>query len=89
VDINFLIEVHGIASGKVIKFDCFSNTELDMSLMIFLQSKNIPIASTCLGEGVCKKCVVNDDMLSCQIKVRELINGYESLGKRIIKIDYY
>ena len=40
-------------------------------LMFFLLRHGLPIASSCAGDGVCRKCVVNGDKLSCQLAVGE------------------
>ncbi len=33
--------------------------------------KKLPIASSCNGEGVCKKCIFNESLLLCEIKVKD------------------
>ena len=49
--------------------------ELNMSVLEFLRSHSIPIASSCDGEGICKKCKINGLILSCEITVDEIIKN--------------
>ena len=66
------IKIYGKASGKLIKtLKIKLNAIQNISLMDFLRTKGIPIASSCLGEGVCRQCVINNDLLSCQIALKE------------------
>lgn len=62
--------------------------EADLSsLMEILRSNNIPIASSCYGEGVCKKCIIkvnDDEILSCQTNLSSPIMEDENT----ISIDY-
>lgn len=71
------IEVIGLASGKIIKTfiinDKLWDNLQDISLMEFLHTKNVPVASSCHGEGICQKCVVNNDLLSCQISLKKFL----------------
>ena len=53
----------------------------NISLLNLLRKYNIPIASSCDGDGVCKKCVINEDQLSCQ---EYITNNY--LNDNIIEI---
>ena len=79
------ITVKGLASGKIIDTYTFTHAEQDLSIMAFLHKNGIPIASSCLGEGVCRKCVVNQTILSCQIS---LIDFCKSAVKPEISISY-
>lgn len=45
------------------------DSELSMSLLDFLRLNQLPVASSCSGEGVCKKCIVNKNILSCMTTV--------------------
>ncbi len=65
------IIVIGEASQKLIAKFCLKEIP-QMSLMDYLRSQEIPIASSCLGKGICKKCVFNKDNLSCQTWLNEL-----------------
>lgn len=64
---------------KIIKMD----SKQDSSLMDFLRSIGIPIASSCYGEGVCKKCLINEDIVSCQLKVKDFIQISEKYNDTI------
>ncbi len=65
--------IHGKASGKIV-------AELEMQdpkevLMFFLMKNNLPIASSCAGDGVCKKCCLSDGRLSCQMSVEDALSN--------------
>lgn len=68
------IYIIGLASQKLVKTITTSkhNTE---NLMFYLRDQGIPVASSCLGEGVCGKCVLNDELMSCQITVEAFLQG--------------
>jgi len=65
----------------------FTAVNTNESLMDFLRSKSFPIASSCYGEGICKKCVINlngNEEISCQISLKSL-----TINKtNIIIVDY-
>lgn len=65
------IKLIGEAS-KTIKTIEFVNKDLDKTLLDFLREQSIPIASSCSGRAQCKKCVFNEDQLSCEIKMSQL-----------------
>ena len=66
------IVVCGLASGrsKVIEI---SNTDTSLTLLDFLRKQDIPIASSCGGEGVCQKCVIQNNWLSCTLSVKDFL----------------
>jgi Na+-transporting NADH:ubiquinone oxidoreductase subunit NqrF len=68
-----VIRLKGLASGQEWELKAQSQDE---NLLDFLKSKNIPIASSCNGEGVCKKCVIQNEILTCQISIKEFIVTY-------------
>jgi len=48
----------------------FKESKESISLMEFLRSKSVSVASSCYGEGVCQKCTLLIDgskELSCQV----------------------
>lgn len=49
--------------------------DLNLTLMNYLIKQGFTIASSCSGEGACKKCVVNGDLVSCQIKVADFLKS--------------
>lgn len=64
--------VKGLASQKKIIFSP-TDTDLELNLMNYLMKQGLPIASSCSGQGACQRCVVNNELLSCQISVREYL----------------
>lgn len=72
-----VITVFGKASQKVV-----ATLEIEQEgeiLMFFLMRKGLPIASSCAGEGVCKKCVINQDILSCQLTVADWLREFPQI----------
>lgn len=58
----------------------------NMSLMQYLIEHKIPVASTCLGKGVCQKCMVNENILSCQVTLRDVYRMFPDPEKTGIMI---
>lgn len=77
--------VFGEASGKVFKELAYTESDLSRDLMAFLRSLGVPIASSCLGEGFCQRCQVCEDILSCQVTLRDFI---ELVPDRICRVSY-
>lgn len=75
-----LIIVRGLASKKEIHLNVSKN-QTNLTLLEFLTQEGLPIASSCRGQGSCKKCVFNIDELSCQ----EVVSNF--IGKKV-SIDY-
>lgn len=77
------LTVKGLASGSLIgSWPIVDPTD---NLMDFLRSKGIPIASSCGGDGVCRKCVVNGDNLSCQLSLKRF---FELFPDGIVEVSY-
>jgi Na+-transporting NADH:ubiquinone oxidoreductase subunit NqrF len=72
------INLYGKASQREFKL-AIKTEDLDLTVLAFLQKNQFPIASSCSGEGVCKKCIINQDTLSCKVTVAEWL----TLNKRI------
>ena len=71
------LEVFGEASLKTVLTTQIEGTP-NIDLMSYLQSFNLPIASSCQGEGVCEKCILkvnNNKLLSCQHTIKSLMNN--------------
>jgi ferredoxin len=68
------IIVFGNAKQATILDQVIPRIELTMTALNWLRSKDIPIASSCNGEGVCKKCIINSNLVSCQINLQDLLN---------------
>lgn len=65
-----VVEVWGKASQtKVGEFPITDPTE---NLLFFLMRHNVPVASSCAGDGVCKKCALSSGELACKLVVGEL-----------------
>lgn len=80
------LTVFGLASNKVIKIISIPEyLPEDLTLMNFLISNGITIASSCDGVGSCHKCLINQIVLSCQITLSEFIKTNQSL---LVKISY-
>ncbi|MCP4913998.1 MAG: 2Fe-2S iron-sulfur cluster binding domain-containing protein [Oligoflexia bacterium] len=71
----YKITIIGEASGKEVKTFIFNELpSSEISLMDYLIQENIPIASSCYGEGVCRKCATSHDLLTCQINLSDLFS---------------
>lgn len=71
------LKVYGNASGKTIACITINETsDVGLSIMDLLINNNITIASSCHGEGKCHKCLVNNDVVSCQISVIHFIEKF-------------
>ena len=77
------IEIKGNASGRS-EFISYEDMDLTEVLLTFLRKKGITIASSCDGEGVCKKCVIQNDWLTCEMTLKEFLqrqpNGQITVG---------
>lgn len=71
-----VINIFGNASKTLVqRIEVNHATDSEQNLMDFLRLHNIPIASSCLGEGVCEKCTIflnQNKVLSCQVKLKDL-----------------
>ena len=76
------ITIYGQASGKSI-FLKYDSEDLSMTLLEFLTKNGITIASSCNGQGVCKKCLIQNDWLTCELTLQEFM-GRQSDGKILI-----
>lgn len=76
------IEVHGKASQSLVKKVEYNGEK--MSLLDFLRSHDVPIASSCSGQGVCGKCILSNFVLSCQVQVKDYIDK----SGNIVEVDY-
>ena len=81
-----LIKIYGSASKKLLMTHKLTLKDLEGNLMGFLRNLNFPIASSCQGDGVCRLCVVNEKVISCQVLVKDLPENEE--GRRKVTISY-
>ena len=63
------IEIKGQASGRSIFID-YEEQDLEETLLTFLTKKGVTRASSCGGEGVCKKCDIQNGWLTCQLTLK-------------------
>ena len=83
---NKEIIVAGLASLKILKIIPIQNDQfLELSLMELLIANGITIASSCNGVGSCHKCLINKNILRCQISVLKFIETNPTLK---IEISY-
>lgn len=54
-------------------------------MLHFLRSHGITIASSCDGEGVCKKCGIQNGWLTCELTLEEFLKRQPD---GIIEVDY-
>ncbi|WP_127716433.1 2Fe-2S iron-sulfur cluster-binding protein [Halobacteriovorax sp. HLS] len=80
----FIIEIFGNASQSTVKKLTVQKLDYSLTLLTFLRNNSIPVASSCNGEGVCKKCLVNTDIVSCELKMSEI----KQWQNKTIIIDY-
>jgi Na+-transporting NADH:ubiquinone oxidoreductase subunit NqrF len=78
------IEIKGKASGRS-TFITYESEDLKENLLIFLRKKGVTIASSCDGEGVCKKCVIQNDWLTCMMTLEDF---FQRQPNRQIIVDY-
>lgn len=85
--------VTGGASNKVIFEENveISSQGTSTNLMDFLRKKNINIASSCFGEGICKKCIAvinGQEYLTCQMDIESLENNPDIKSPVTIVVSY-
>lgn len=67
-----VIEVVGKASGTS-RFLEFEDGDLGTDLLTLLRRQGVTIASSCNGEGVCKKCDIQNGWLTCKLTLKEFL----------------
>ncbi len=67
-----VIEVRGLAS-QTSRFLQVSESDLDTDLLTWLRANKVTIASSCDGEGVCKKCNIQNGWLTCEMTLKEFL----------------
>lgn len=79
-----VIKVKGLASGKEWSYE-YDPSELDEDLLKWLRKHDVTVASSCDGEGVCRKCSIQNDWLTCLTSLREFL---EMEKDATVKISY-
>ncbi len=72
----------GLASQRLILSVDITYADYEETLMNLLLKNGIPVASSCGGEGICKKCIVtlhDESILSCQKTIRDLFSKEDVL----------
>ncbi len=72
-----VIRIDGLASGKSWDFN-ITQEDLELNVLNFLRLKQLPVASSCDGEAICRLCIINDDILACNTLVKDIISKYNS-----------
>lgn len=67
-----LIQIIGGASGKIRELE-FTEEELQLDLLTWLRSRKVTVASSCDGEGICKRCKIQNDWLTCMLTLEEFL----------------
>jgi Na+-transporting NADH:ubiquinone oxidoreductase subunit NqrF len=67
-----VIEVRGLAS-KTSRFIEVNDSDLDTDLLTWLRAHSVTIASSCDGEGVCKKCSIQNGWLTCELTLKDFL----------------
>lgn len=78
----------GLASNRIYKVIEFTQEDLPTNLMEFLRNKGIPIASSCLGQELCKKCIINNNLLSCSLTLEAFTQLSRPNSTYEIKVSY-
>lgn len=67
-----IVEIVGLASKTTRPVE-YQEEDLKSDLLTFLRAKGVTIASSCDGEGVCKKCIIQNDWLTCKLTLKEFL----------------
>jgi uncharacterized 2Fe-2S/4Fe-4S cluster protein (DUF4445 family) len=78
------VTIWGRASGKKTHID-YSELDLEEILLNWLRSKGVTIASSCDGEGVCKRCTIQNDWLTCEMTLEMFLRR---CPEGIIEVSY-
>ncbi len=79
-----MIRVKGLASGRTTTLKA-EDVDYGVNLLDWLRDQGITIASSCDGEGVCKKCSIQNDWLTCEMTLGSFLKK-APLG--IIEVSY-
>lgn len=78
------ISILGKASGRVTTLSVRQD-DLSQNLLKWLRQNGITIASSCDGEGVCKKCGIQNEWLTCELTLKDF---FERQPDGIVKVSY-
>lgn len=80
-----IVKVLGLASQKMILELEIRSESQNKSLLEILQNHKIPIASSCMGDGQCQKCIIFINSLP-QLSCTTNVNGLED--ETIVGVSY-
>lgn len=66
------LEIIGQASGTSRLID-YTSDDLKTNLLAWLRSQGVTVASSCDGKGVCKKCVIQNDWITCELTLQTFL----------------
>lgn len=67
-----VITIIGGASGRS-EILPLEPEDLELKLLTYLRQHGITIASSCNGESICKKCVIQNGWLTCELTLEEFL----------------
>jgi Na+-transporting NADH:ubiquinone oxidoreductase subunit NqrF len=67
-----IIEIVGLAS-KTSRFIEVKDSDMNENLLDWLRKNGVTIASSCAGEGVCRKCKIQNDWLTCEFTLQSFL----------------
>lgn len=65
------IVVLGLKTKQTYTFD-YTDEEKELSVLVFLRSKGIPMSTACFGRGICRRCYFNGDYMGCAYRLKDL-----------------
>lgn len=68
------LTIKGLASQKVYREIKINQDDMNKNLLLFLRANNVPVASSCIAEGICKKCLDHQGNIICNYKLYEYID---------------
>ena len=75
--------INGLASHKQFQIDV-TEDDYPKTMLNYLREHDIPVASSCRGERICHRCVLNNEVLSCAITVSDFLFKFGN----IVEISY-
>lgn len=67
-----IITIVGKASGREQRLEV-EGRDYSQNLLFWLRDQGVTIASSCDGDGVCKRCYIQNGWLTCQMTVGEFL----------------
>lgn len=70
-----IIEVVGLASKTIRSFE-IKPDEGEENLLQWLRRHGITVASSCDGAGICRKCIIQNDLATCEVTVNSFLQQF-------------